>query len=76
MSFTRLTVMISDKISFTMVKIGYIMAIPQYDRLEEDRQWMNNYGCIRIVSIHDQLDSGNKLFSETRPSDVLEITRQ
>ncbi|MCF2603433.1 hypothetical protein JQM84_07010 [Parabacteroides distasonis] len=52
------------------------MAIPQYDRQEEDRQWMNNYGCIRIVSIHDQIDSGNKLFPETRPSDVLEITRQ
>ena len=25
------------------------MAISQYDRLEEDRKWMNDYGCIRIV---------------------------
>ena len=32
-----------------MAKIGYIMAISQYDKLEEDRQWMNDYGCIRIV---------------------------
>ncbi len=29
-----------------MAKIGYIMAISQYDRLEEDRKWMNDYGCI------------------------------
>ena len=28
-----------------MAKIGYIMAISQYDRLEEDRKWMNDYGC-------------------------------
>ena len=32
-----------------MAKIGYIMAISQYDRLEEDQKWMNDYGCIRIV---------------------------
>ena len=32
-----------------MAKIGYIMAISQYDRLEEDRKWMNDYGCIHIV---------------------------
>lgn len=112
-----------------MAKIGYIMAISQYDRLEEDRKWMNDYGCIRIVeesdenernrplwkqlmvalqrgdelviskfsnalrgsrelatflefcrvkliriiSIHDQIDSRNELFPETRPSDVLEM---
>ena len=107
-----------------MAKIGYIMAISQYDRLEEDRKWMNDYGCIRIVeesdenernrplwkqlmvalqrgdelviskfsnalrgsrelatflefcrvkvirivSIHDQIDSRNELFPETRPT--------
>ena len=112
-----------------MAKIGYIMAISQYDRLEEDRKWMSDYGCIRIVkesdenernrplwkqlkialqsgdelviskfsnalrgsrelatflefcrvkvirivSIHDQIDSRNELFPETRPSDVLEM---
>ena len=37
------------QISFTMAKIGYIMAVSQYDKLEEDRQWMTDYGCIRIV---------------------------
>ena len=37
-----------------MVKIGYIMAISQYDRLEEDRKWMNDYGCIRIVEESDE----------------------
>ena len=112
-----------------MAKIGYIMAISRYDRMEEGRQWMNNYGCVRIaeesndnernrrlwkqqmvplqrvnelviskfsnalrgsrelatflefcrvmvirfVSIHNQIDSGNNLFPETRPSDVLQM---
>ena len=105
------------------------MTISQYDRLEEDRQWMNDYGCIRIVeesdenernrplwkqlmvalqrgdelviskfsnalrgsrelatfleycrvkgirviSIHDQIDSKNELFPNTKPPDVLEM---
>ena len=105
------------------------MAISQYDKLEEDREWMNNFGCIRIVeecdenernrplwkqlmvalqrgdelvipkfsnairgsrelatflefcrvkairviSIHDRIDSKNQLFPETKPSDVLEM---
>ena len=112
-----------------MAKVGYIMAVSQYDKLEEDRKWMNEFGCvriieesddnerhrplwkqlmaalqrgdelvipkfsnalrgsrelatflefcrvkvIRIVSIHDQIDSRNELFPETRPSDVLEM---
>ena len=110
-----------------MAKIGYIMATLHYDRLEEDRRWMQEFGCVRIVeesdadersrplwkqlmialergdelviskfsnalrgarelamflefcrvkvirviSIHDRIDSGNELFPETRPSDVL-----
>ena len=105
------------------------MAISQYDKLEEDREWMNNFGCIRIIeecdenernrplwkqlmvalqrgdelvipkfsnairgsrelatflefcrvkairviSIHDRIDSKNQLFPETKPSDVLEM---
>ena len=112
-----------------MAKVGYIMATSQYDKLEEDRKWMNDFGCvriveendedernrplwkqlmvalqrgdelviskfsnalrgsrelatflefcrvkvIRIVSIHDQIDSRNVLFPETRPSDVLDM---
>lgn len=32
-----------------MAKVGYIMAISQYDKLEEDRKWMNEFGCVRIV---------------------------
>ena len=103
------------------------MATPHYDRLEEDRRWMQEFGCVRIVeesdadersrplwkqlmialergdelviskfsnalrgarelamflefcrvkvirviSIHDRIDSSNELFPETRPSDVL-----
>ncbi len=112
-----------------MAKVGYIMAISQYDKLEEDRKWMNEFGCIRIVeesdenersrplwkqlmvtlqrgdelvlskfsnalrgsrelatflefcrvkvirivSIHDKIDSRNILFPETTPADVLEM---
>ena len=46
---SHLTTIISDKYLSVMAKIGYIMAISQYDRLEEDQKWMNDYGCIRIV---------------------------
>lgn len=105
------------------------MVTAHYDRLEEDRSWMKEYGCIRIIeeneadeknrplwkqlmvalergdelviskysnalrgsrelasflefcrikvirviSIHDQIDSKNELFPDTRPSDVLEM---
>lgn len=110
-----------------MAKIGYIMVTAQYDKLEQDRKWMQEFGCIRIVeendsdeksrplwkqlmmalergdelviskfsnalrgsrelatflefcrvkvirviSIHDHIDSTNELFPETKPSDVL-----
>lgn len=110
-----------------MAKIGYIMVAPQYEHLEGDRKWMQDYGCteiieedeayenirpqwkqlmtsltsgdelvvakfsnalrgsrelaiflevcrikaIRVISIHDRIDSRDELFPETRPSDVL-----
>ncbi len=110
-----------------MAKVGYIMATSQYDQLEEDRNLMKEFGCvrildesddnarhrplwkqlmaalqrgdelvipkftnalrgslelaiflefcrvkvIRIISIHDRIDSSNILFPETKPSDVL-----
>ena len=110
-----------------MAKIGYIMATAHYDKLEEDRLWRQEYGCvkiveendtdeknrplwkqlmialergdelviskysnairgarelamflefcrvkvIRVISIHDRIDSQNELFPETKPSDVL-----
>ena len=105
------------------------MVNQHYDRLEEDRSWMSEYGCvqiieekdadekqrplwkqlmtamergdelviakfsnairgsrelasflefcrvkvIRIISIHDRIDSKNELFPETKASDVLEM---
>ena len=110
-----------------MAKIGYIMATAHYDKLESDREWMKQYGCvkvveendedeksrplwkqlmialergdelviskfsnairgarelsmflefcrvkvIRVISIHDRIDSNNELVPETKPSDVL-----
>ena len=105
------------------------MVTEHYDRLEEDRRWMDDYNCvqiieerdadeklrpmwkqlmtalergdelviakfsnairgsrelasflefcrikvIRIISIHDRIDSYNELFPETKVSDVLEM---
>ena len=36
-----------------MAKIGYIMAAAHYDKLEEDWQWMQEYGCVKIVEEND-----------------------
>ena len=103
------------------------MATAHYDKLKSDREWMKQYGCvkvveendedekgrplwkqlmialergdelviskfsnairgarelsmflefcrvkvIRVISIHDHIDSNNELFPETKPSDVL-----
>lgn len=47
-----------------MAKIGYIMAISQYDRLEEDRKWMNDYGCIRIVEESDENERNRPLWKQ------------
>ena len=61
---THLTIIISDKYLLIMAKIGYIMAIYQYDRLEEDRQWMNDYGCIRIVEESDENERNRPLWKQ------------
>ena len=47
-----------------MAKIGYIMAISQYDKLEEDREWMNNFGCIRIVEECDENERNRPLWKQ------------
>ena len=47
-----------------MAKIGYIMAISQYDRLEEDRKWMNDYGCSRIVEESDENERNRPLWKQ------------
>ena len=59
-----LTIIISDKYLFITAKIGYIMAISQYDRLEEDRKWMNDYGCIRIVEESDENERNRPLWKQ------------
>lgn len=40
------------------------MAISQYDRLEEDRKWMNDYGCIRIVEESDENERNRPLWKQ------------
>ena len=39
------------------------MAISQYDRLDEDRKWMNDYGCIRIVEESDENERNRPLWN-------------
>ena len=36
-----------------MAKKGYIMATTHYDKLEENRNWMQEYGCVRVVEEND-----------------------
>ena len=40
------------------------MAISQYDKLEEDRQWMNNYGCICLVEEGDENERNRPLWKQ------------
>ena len=111
-----------------MAKIGYMLLAPRYFDAEEDKVWMEKFGCydiiqeeypdneksreqwdgllariqpgdtlvipklsnalksarqlvfflefcriqnVRLVSIHDKIDSGDELFPETKTSDVL-----
>lgn len=111
-----------------MAKIGYMLLAPRYVDAEEDKTWMQKFGCydiiqeeypendksrelwdgllariqpgdtlvipklsnalksarqlvfflefcriqnVRLVSIHDKIDSGDELFPETKTSDVL-----
>ena len=111
-----------------MAKIGYMLLAPRYVEAEEDKVWMEKFGCydiiqeeypdneksreqwdgllariqpgdtlvipklsnalksarqlvfflefcriqnVRLVSIHDKIDSGDELFPDTKTSDVL-----
>ena len=47
-----------------MAKVGYIMAISQYDKLEEDRKWMNEFGCVRIVKENDENERNRPLWKQ------------
>lgn len=47
-----------------MAKVGYIMAISQYDKLEEDRKWMNEFGCVRIVEENDENERNRPLWKQ------------
>ena len=41
-----------------MAKVGYIFKADHYDGLEQDKAWMNDFGCVRIVeelSAHEKL---------------------
>ena len=47
-----------------MAKIGYIMAAAHYDKLEEDRQWMQEYGCVKIVVENDADEKSRQLWKQ------------
>ena len=48
-----------------MAKVGYIMATSQYDKLEEDRKWMNEFGCVRIIEESDDNERHRPLWKRT-----------
>lgn len=47
-----------------MAKVGYIMATSQYDKLEEDRKWMNEFGCVRIIEESDDNERHRPLWKQ------------
>ena len=47
-----------------MAKIGYIMATAHYDKLEEDRKWMQQYGCVKIVEENDADEKSRPLWKQ------------
>ena len=47
-----------------MAKIGYIMATAHYDKLEEDRQWMQEYGCVKIDEENDADEKSRPLWKQ------------
>ena len=41
-----------------MAKVGYIFKADHYDNLEQDKTWMEQFGCVRVVeelSTHEKL---------------------
>ena len=47
-----------------MAKIGYIMVTEHYERLEEDRSWMNDYGCVQIIEERDADEKQRPLWKQ------------
>lgn len=47
-----------------MAKIGYIMATAHYDKLEADREWMQQYGCVKVVEENDEDEKGRPLWKQ------------
>jgi len=45
-----------------MAKIGYIIATAHYGKLEADRQWMQEYGCVKIVEENDADEKSRPLW--------------
>ena len=52
-----------------MAKVGYIMAKSQYDKLEEDRKWMNEFGCVRIIEESDDNERHRPLWKQLMRSE-------
>lgn len=47
-----------------MAKMGYIMVTPHYDNLEEDRKWMEDFGCLEIITDLAQHEKQRPMFQE------------
>ena len=57
-----------------MAKIGYIMAAAHYGKLEEDRQWMQEYGCVKIVEENDADEKSRPLWKQTCHQQIQQCT--
>lgn len=47
-----------------MARVGYIMAVSHYEYLEEDRKWMEEFGCINILEEMDENESSRPLWKQ------------
>lgn len=47
-----------------MAKTGYIMVTEHYERIEEDRLWMNDYGCVQIIEDRDAAENQRPLWKQ------------
>lgn len=62
-----------------MAKVGYIFKADHYDSLEQDKTWMNEFGCVRIVeeqSAHEKLrPAWKQLFNCLERGDELVVSK-
>ena len=54
----------NHNITLIMAKIGYIMATAHYEKLEADREWMQKYGCVKVIEENDADEKNRPLWKQ------------